>query len=112
MAEGPLSPEELLERRLDPRYTVQVPAALVWGDERYEGTLRNLSTRGLYLTLQVGAEELRVEDRVAVVFGEPEESCDATIVHVAPAEGAEEPVGVGILLHEPIDIRELSERYL
>jgi hypothetical protein len=112
MAEKPLSPEELLERRLDPRYTVQVPAVLVWGDERYEGTLRNLSTRGLYLTLQVRAQELRVEDRVAVVFGEPEESWDATIIHVAPVGASEEPVGVGILLHEPLDIRALSERYL
>jgi hypothetical protein len=112
MAEEPLSPEELLERRLDPRYTVEVPAALVWGDERYRGTLRNLSTRGFYLTLEVGAGELRIEDTVEVVFGEPEETRDATIVHVAPADGSTEPVGVGIILHDPIDIRALSERYL
>jgi hypothetical protein len=112
MAEHSRSSEELAERRLDPRFTVEVPAALVWGDERYEGTLRNLSMRGFYLTMEVRAEELKVEDPVAVVFGEPEESREATVVHVAPAEGSKEPVGVGVLLHDPVDIRALSERYL
>lgn len=106
------SQEELLERRLDPRYAVQMPASLLWGQERYEGTVRNVSTRGVYLTLEVRAEELRAEDAVMVMLGEPAVSREATIVRVEPTEKNGEPVGVGLVLHEPIDVRALTERFL
>jgi len=104
--------EELLERRLDPRFTVEIPASVVWGQERYEGTLRNLSARGVYLTLETRAGELRADDGVVVAFGQPAVTREATVIRVEPAENEGEPVGVGIILHESVDVRALTERYL
>jgi hypothetical protein len=113
MVEESRSSEEVLERRLDPRLTVEAPATIVWGQERYEGTLRNLSARGFYLTLEVRAKELQVEDVVEVVVGEPGfVTREGTIVRVKSLEEGTEPVGVGLLLHESVDVRALTDRYL
>ncbi len=101
----------LAERRKDPRHMVAVPALLIWGAERYQGTLRNLAPRGLFLTLERRAEELQEEDPVEVVVEELDLHREATISRVEPSVDGDEPVGVAIILHEDLDPRPIWDRY-
>jgi len=100
------------ERRLEPRYIIEFPVLLVWGVEKYEGTMRNLSERGLYITLEPRAKELQVEDRVEVILQELEQTHEATICRIDNYEDAKEPVGLGLILTDYIDILPICDRYL
>ena len=108
----PEDARSLAERRKDPRQMVAVPALLIWGAERYQGTLRNFAPRGLFLTLESRAEELQEEDPVEVVVEELDLHRDATISRVGPSVDGDEPVGVAVILHEDLDPRPFWGRHL
>jgi len=100
------------DRRLESRYAAEVPALLVWGTEHYRGTVRELSSRALLLTVERGAEELREDDPVEVVFDELKLTHEATVSRVAPGAIGDEPVSVAIILHEDLDLPTVCNRYL
>ena len=112
MSEPATAPDDPAERRVELRYVIEVPALLVWGQERYQGTVRNLSPRGLFLTLESRAGELRLEDPVEVVFEELNLSREATISRVEEQADGEQPVGIALILHESLDVKPFCDRYL
>lgn len=112
MSEHASAPEDQVERRTESRYIIELPALLVWGQERYEGTVRNLSPRGVFLSMERRAEELQQEDPVEIIFEELNLSREATIARVERRADEEEPVGIALILHETLDVRPFCDRYL
>jgi len=112
MPEYRKDPDTLQDRRADLRYAIEVPALLIWGAERYQGTIRNLGSRGALLTLEPRAEELREEDPVEMVLEELDLHHEATISRIDPLTGGDEPVSVALILHEDVDLSSIWARYL
>ena len=104
--------DDWANRRQEERYALEAPALLVWGGERYRGTVRNLSSRGMFITLETRAQELRLEDRVEVALEELELTREATVCRVEEQADEAEPVGLGLILHESVDLAPVFERYL
>ena len=106
------TPVTLQDRRTDLRYAIEVPALLVWGGERYRGTVRNISSRGALITLEPRAGELREEDPVEMILEELDLHHDATICRVESLTDEEEPVAVALILHDAVDLPSIWARYL